>query len=94
MSKINYYVIGGQYAQYNYGGCATLTGAKRIAGKHEEYWDNWQGWHRPSIYAAADCVMADTQFHGEQMIHRPEAQPVARYDMERGRWISADDIDT
>lgn len=89
MKTISYFVIGGQYAQYCYGGSETLRGAKQIAAKHDEYWDNWQGWHRPSIYAADDCVQAETQFHGEQMIHRPGAAPVAQYDMARKCWINA-----
>lgn len=91
MNNINYYVIGGQYAQYCYGGAETLLGAKRLAAKHEEYWDNWQGWHRPSIYAAEDCVLADTQFGGEQMIHKREALPVAEYDMDCKRWVDCRD---
>ena len=51
MSKqIRFYVIGGQYERVCYGGTPTLLGAKRLASKHEEYWDNWQGWHKPDIY--------------------------------------------
>lgn len=91
MKTINYYVIGGQYEQYNYGGSETLRGAKQIAAKHEEYWDNWQGWHRPSIYAAEDCVLANTQFNGEQMIHKREALPVVEYDMNRKCWVDCRD---
>lgn len=53
-SKINYYVIGGQYNCVNYGGCETLLGAKRKATQNAEYWDNWQGWHTPAIYDASD----------------------------------------
>lgn len=88
MVKSNFYVIGGQYAQCCYGGAETLTVAKRLAAKHDEYWDNWQGWNRPSIYAATDCHMADTQFFGNQMIHTPDARPVAVYDYDRKRWVS------
>lgn len=29
----------------------TLRGAKIIASRNKEYWDNWQGWHTPCIYA-------------------------------------------
>ena len=54
MKKINYYVIGGQYVSYCYGGTPTLIGAKRLASKSAEYWDNWQGWHIPDIYKAED----------------------------------------
>jgi hypothetical protein len=50
----NYYVIGGQYESCCYGGTPTLLGAKRLANAHQEYWDNWQGWHTPNIYASED----------------------------------------
>ena len=85
---MSYFVIGGQYAQRCYGESRTLLGAKRLAARNDEYWDNWQGWHRPSIYAAEDCVLADTQFYGEQMIHKPGIWPIAVYDMDRRRWVS------
>lgn len=54
--EIKYYVIGGQYEHYCYGGCPTLIGAKRLATKNMEYWDNWQGWHKPRVYASNDTV--------------------------------------
>lgn len=54
MKHNNYYVIGGQYECYCYGGTPTLIGAKRLANKNREYWDNWQGWHTPKIYKAED----------------------------------------
>jgi hypothetical protein len=57
MKKNNYYVIGGQYEDYCYGGCPTLTGAKRLATKNMEYWDNWQVWYKPRIYAANDTEL-------------------------------------
>ena len=44
-----YIVIGGQYDYRTYGTAATLTGAKRLATKNAEYWDNWQGWHVPEV---------------------------------------------
>lgn len=50
----NYIIIGGQYYACYYGEAATLTGAKRIAGKNAEYWDNWEGWHLPKIYKRED----------------------------------------
>ncbi len=50
-----YQVIGGQYEPYWYGESDSLHGAKIIAGKNKEYWDNWQGWHTPKIYKAEDC---------------------------------------
>lgn len=62
MKKENrYYVIGGQYEWYFYGGAPTLIGAKRLASKNLEYWDNWQGWHRPAIYKAEDTVEIESK---------------------------------
>ena len=55
--KNNYYVIGGQYESICYGGCNTLLGAKRLANKNIEYWDNWQGWHKANIYRAEDTTV-------------------------------------
>lgn len=74
--EIKFYVIGGQYQALNHGGAATLLGAKRLAKKYEEYWDNWQGFHVPSIYAAEDCVES-SNFYGDQILPRPEVNPVA-----------------
>lgn len=74
-----YQVIGGQYEQYWYGESDSLHGARVIAGKHKEYWDNWQGWHKPGIYLADDCeqvtakgwvTMRDGTF---TVIHKPYA---------------------
>lgn len=79
MKRINFYVIGGQYQGYNDGGTATLLGAKRLAAKNDEYWDNWQGWHRPAIYAAEDCEEM-TNFYGTQLLPKENAQPVATWD--------------
>lgn len=47
-------VIGGQYESHWYGESNTLRGAKILARRCEEYWDNWQGWHLPRIYEAQD----------------------------------------
>ncbi len=58
--KNNYYVIGGQYEAYCYGGAPTLIGAKRLANKNKEYWDNWQGWHTPAIYKAEDTEVIES----------------------------------
>lgn len=88
MKGNNYYVIGGQYQAFNHGGAATLTGAKRLAAKCEELWDNWQGFHVPEIYAAEDCVRAKN-FYGEQMIPKIGATPVAVWDDSEGRWQNA-----
>ena len=76
MKKINYYVIGGQYDSYCYGGAPTLTGAKRLAHKSVEYWDNWQGWHIPRIYRAED-VRECKNFYGETKAPSDGASPVA-----------------
>ena len=72
----NYYVIGGQYQHYCYGGAPTLIGAKRMARRHMEYWDNWQVWHAPSIYRAEDVVVVDTP-RGEIRIPADGSTPVA-----------------
>lgn len=51
-----YQIIGGQYESHWYGESDSLHGARCIATRHKEYWDNWQGWHKPLIYAAEDVV--------------------------------------
>lgn len=61
MKKINYYVIGSQYEYTCYGGTPTLIGAKRLANRNAEYWDNWQGWHLPAIYRAEDTVEIESR---------------------------------
>jgi hypothetical protein len=82
-----YVVIGGQYDRYNYGSAATLTGAMRIASKHVENWDNWQGPHVPVIYRMEDCEMAEN-FFGPQMLPKSDATPVAR--KENGTWMKGE----
>lgn len=71
-----YIVIGGQYDYRTYGTAKTLTGAKRLATKNAEYWDNWQGWHYPDVYRVEDVEAAKT-FFGD--VYRPKdgAIPVA-----------------
>lgn len=76
MRKEGYYVIGGQYAALCYGWAKTLLGAKRLAGRHHEYWDNWQGWHIPAIYRAQDCCEVEN-FFGDQIAPRGFAEPAA-----------------
>lgn len=49
-----YQIIGGQYESHWYGESDTLRGARWIATHNQEYWDNWQGWHKPKIYHAVD----------------------------------------
>lgn len=56
-----YQVIGGQYESKWYGESDSLRGAKIIATKHQEYWDNWQGWHKPCIYAAEDVTEIESK---------------------------------
>ena len=78
----NYYVFGGQYECRCYGGAPTLLGAKRLAGKHAEYWDNWQGKHTPKVYRVEDTKVIEA--HGwitvpdgcEVRVPKHDAQPV------------------
>lgn len=76
MSKIKYYIIGGQYQSYCYGGTPTLLEAKRLAHKCAEYWDNWQGWHIPNIYRSEDTEEC-TNFYGDTRCPVNGALPVA-----------------
>ena len=87
MKKYNYYVIGGQYQAYCYGGANTILGAKRLASRNAEYWDNWQGWHIPSIYSADD-VEEYNNFYGPTMCPKDGAVAVAcaRY-LDNGRHV-------
>lgn len=50
-----YQVIGGQYEQNWIGESDSLHGARIIAGKNKEFFDNWRGWQTPKIYLAEDC---------------------------------------
>lgn len=50
----NFQVFGGQYESHYYGESDSLRGARLIASRNREYWDNWQGWHTPRIYLSAD----------------------------------------
>lgn len=56
-----YQVIGGQYESCWHGESDSLHGAKVIAGKNKEYWDNWQGWHVPNIYRAEDVMEVESK---------------------------------
>ena len=84
-NEINYHVIGGQYASYFYGGTKTLLGAKRLATQSREYWDNWQGWHTPVVYRAADTEPCNN-FYGAMRAPKADALPVAWYDGDIGKW--------
>lgn len=77
-----YAVIGGQYDHYCHGTTPTLLGAKRLARKSQEYWDNWQGWHTPSIYAVKDC----RSYGYGGLVPKIDALPVAVY--RNGQWCS------
>ena len=55
-----YQIIGGQYESRWYGEADSLREARRIAKAHEEYWDNWQGFHLPDIYAVEDVVEVES----------------------------------
>lgn len=90
-NKCEYYVIGGQYVFHAYGSAPTLLGAKRLAAKNVEYWDNWQGWHVPAIYRAED-VREVVNFYGEDFAPREGACPVAvaRYVNGRAVWEEDD----
>lgn len=83
VKKDGYYVIGGQYSYICYGWCRTLLGAKRLARKNQEYWDNWAGWHTPSIYEACDCWDVD-EFHRGDFVPYHGTYPVAEY--RNGAW--------
>ena len=83
--EIKYYAIGGQYDYYNHGGAYTLEGAKRLATKNEEYWDNWQGWHKPDIYKAEDCELS-VNFYGEHYYPKNYAEPVIVWNEMTQRW--------
>ena len=56
-----YQVIGGQYEYHWYGESDSLKVARQIASKNAEYWDNWQGWHKPNIYNAEDVQEVEAQ---------------------------------
>ena len=72
-----YQVIGGQYVFCRKGESDTLRGAKIIAGKNLEYWDNWQGWHRPNIYKAEDCIQGEpSQFNFSGIYPKAGAMPI------------------
>lgn len=87
--KNKYFVIGGQYAAFNYGGAATLLGAKRLATKNKEYWDNFQGWHTPRIFRSEDCALSNN-FYGEQILPVPGVYPVAYHDGKK--WIDNEEV--
>lgn len=86
MTQTGYCVIGGQYVCRCYGFAPTLLGAKRLAHRCEEYWDNWQGWHIPAIYLTEDTVPCEN-FYGEERCPVEGAAPVAIAQYENGRVV-------
>lgn len=84
-----YVVIGGQYMQRYYGITNTLRGAKRLASRNLEYWDNWQGFHVPKVYAIEDCTE-----DGDQMFVHSWIQPVSVGSYHKGRikWTDSYEI--
>ena len=64
MKEAKFAVIGGQYRYYDYGTAPTLLGAKRLASRNVEYWDNFGGWHTPKIYRIEDTVVVWDNFYG------------------------------
>lgn len=78
-----YQVIGGQYESCWYGESDSLRGAKIIATRNEEYWDNHQGWHKPRIYRAEDVQEIESRGRittsDGRMIRVPkfDAEPIA-----------------
>lgn len=84
--KYRYYVVGGQYQSFCYGGTPTLLGAKRLASRNVEYWDNWQGWHVPAIFRAEDVRRADN-YYGVTTVPVDGVNPVAVAHYNNGRVI-------
>lgn len=78
-----YQVIGGQYESCWVGESDSIRGAKIIAGRNKEYWDNWQGWHTPRIYKAEDVEEIEsmgriTTFDGQTIrVPKMYAEPIA-----------------
>lgn len=94
MKKVEnkYAVIGGQYAHYCHGTTRTLEGAKRMATAREEYWDNWQGWHKPDIYRIEDTYIFDGRdAYGNYggRLPKDDAEPLCTWDRNAHRWTMA-----
>lgn len=83
MKSKGYCILGGQYVWRYYGWKPSLLAAKREASKHEEYWDNWQGWHTPAIYREEDTVI----INGDVMPNpNRNVYPVAK--KVNGKWVT------
>ena len=83
---VKYYVIGGQYERYNYGGTETVEGAKRLAAASLEYWDNHEGWHKPLIYRAEDCEEYENSF-GLDFYPKDFTDPYMMWSYRKKRWV-------
>lgn len=70
-------VIGEQYFPVHYGDAPTLLGAKRLAGKNLEYWDNWLGWHVPAVYRIEDVQKVYDDFAGWTLAPKTNTEPIA-----------------
>lgn len=87
-----YQVIGGQYESCWYGESDSLHGAKTIAGRNKEYWDNWQGWHTPMIYLAEDVKEIESKGRITTpdgwltRIPKPGVTPVAKRNEYSDKW--------
>ena len=77
-------VIGGQYEAYCYGSSDTLRGAKMLATRNAEHWDNWQGWHYRAIYRAEDVTSIDNVY-GSGYAPKYGSEPVATREY-GGKW--------
>lgn len=90
-----YQVIGGQYESVWYGESDSLHGAKLIAAKRDEYWDNWQGWHRPSIYLAQNVKEIESKGRiltpNGVIIRAPIAEAKYKYDFKNKKWFDVSD---
>lgn len=79
-----YQVIGGQYEPHYYGESDSLRGARIIATRNREYWDNWQGWNTPKIYHADDVQEVEargyiTHTDGETIrVPKELAEPIGK----------------
>ena len=84
-----YQIIGGQYESYWYGESDSFLGAKQIAARNVEPWDNYQGWHTPAIYLSENTKAIESQgriiTHDGEIIIVPTGDPYAV--KINGKWI-------